>query len=359
MKYYILLLGLCLLGCNNQPSKQKKESDNWNCEVDTSMCIASGALSKLDIEISKRSIYYWKTTFNLSDWDNEFLITHDIERIYLRLFDVAYKFDYDGEQKSVPIATTKFRCKIPDNVEIVPVAYITQEAIRNNPEFHEVLYKRIKAMATKHGFKNFKEIQLDCDWTKSTRDKFFGLCQNMRNLLRADSILLSATIRLHQLRDSVPPVDRGVLMLYNTGSIYDSETENSILSYEDVEPYLKSKIQYNLLLSLAYPTYSWSIAIRNDKFLCILHQTDFSNDKLYQYVWNNTFKVKEYHILENHEMFEDDLIRKESPSFDEISKVKKLVTERITSSMEGSVIYHLDHNGLSRFTPNEIDKILE
>ncbi|WP_320981709.1 hypothetical protein [Parabacteroides goldsteinii] len=359
MRYYILLLGLFLLGCKNQPSKQEKESDSWNSEVDTCMCIASGTLSNLDIEVPKRSIYYWKTTFNLSDWDNEFLITHDIERIYLRLFDVAYKFDYDGEQKSVPIATTKFQSEIPDNLEVVPVIYITQEAIRNNPEFHELLYKRIKAMATKHGFKNFKEIQLDCDWTNSTRDKFFGLCQNMCNLLHVDSISLSATIRLHQLRDSVPPADCGVLMLYNTGSIYDSETRNSILSYEDVEPYLKSEIKYNLPLSLAYPAYSWSIATRNNKFLCILHQTDFSNDSLYQYAWNNTFKVKEYHNLENHSMYEGDLIRKETPSFDEIKKVKRLVTKQISSSFEGSIIYHLDHNGLSRFTPNEIDKILK
>lgn len=122
---------------------------------------------------------------------------------------------------------------------------------------------------------------------------------------------------------------------------------------------MKSKIEYNLPLSLAYPTYSWSIATRNDKFFCILHQTDFSNDSLYQYVWNNTFKVIKYHILERHGMFKEDLIRKESSSFDEISKVKKLVTEQITSPIEGSVIYHLDHNGLSRFIPNEIDKILE
>lgn len=340
MKYYILLLGLFLLGCNNQAHETDLDKQKLT-------------------EAHKRGIYYWKTTFRLSDWDKEFLSTHDIERIYLRLFDVAYRFDNDGEQKSVPIATTKFQCEIPDNVEIVPVVYITQEAIRNNPEFHKVLYKRIKAMATKHGFKNFKEIQLDCDWANSTRNQFFGLCQNMRNLLRADSISLSATIRLHQLRDSVPPVDRGVLMLYNTGSIYDSETENSILSYEDVEPYLKSKIEYNLPLSLAYPTYSWSIATRNDKFLCILHQTDFSNDSLYQYAWNNTFKVIESHTLERHYMLKEDLIRKESPLFDEIYKVKRLVTKQITSPIEESVIYHLNHNGLSRFTSDEINKILE
>lgn len=219
MKYYILLLGLCLFGCGYQSNK----TENINKQGQT--------------KAHKRSVYHWKTTYSLSNWDKEFLTIHDIDRIYLRLFDVAYKYDYDGKQKSVPIATTKFQSEIPNNIEIVPVVYITQEAIRNDSEFHVLLYKRIKAMATKHGFKNFKEIQLDCDWANSTRNKFFGLCQNMRNLLRADSISLSATIRLHQLRDSVPPVDSGVLMLYNTGSIYDSETENSILSYKDVKPY--------------------------------------------------------------------------------------------------------------------------
>lgn len=45
----LLLLGLCLLSCNNQSSKQVKESDSWISEVDTSICIEIGTLSDLDL----------------------------------------------------------------------------------------------------------------------------------------------------------------------------------------------------------------------------------------------------------------------------------------------------------------------
>lgn len=337
MRYLVLLLGLCMMGCGNQNGLVgEKRSD----------------------EANKHGIYYWKTVFDLSDWDKNFLREHDVERIYLRLFDVAYEYDNDGAQKSVPVATVRFKGKIPDRIEIVPVVYITQEAIRNDPDFHELLYKRIKAMAAKHGFTNLKEIQLDCDWTRSTRDKFFGLCQHMRALMLADSVSLSATIRLHQLKDSVPPVDRGVLMLYNTGSIYDPETENSILSYDDVAPYLKTEISYKLPLSLAYPAYSWGIAMRDDKFMCILHQTDFSDDNLYRYTRDSIFEVRRYHDLEGHAMSKGDLIRLERPSFNEIEEVRNLAIKQIVSPIESSIIYHLDSMELSRFTSEEIDKIL-
>lgn len=309
--------------------------------------------------ICKSGIYYWKTIFCLSDWDKEFLRTHDIDRIYLRLFDVVYTTDYDGKQKSAPIATILFEDRTPQDIEIIPVVYITQDAIKNNPDFHELLYKRIKAMASKHGFKNFKEIQLDCDWTKGTRRNFFELCRNMCKLLHANGVKLSATIRLHQLKDAVPPVDCGVLMLYNTASVYDPTTHNSILSYRDVEPYIKAKVEYGLPLFFAYPTYSRSIVMRNNRFQYLLYQTDFGNNSLYQYKGNNFYKVKRVHVLEKHYMFEGDIIRRDVSLYGEIRRVKELVSTHIASPFMGSIVYHLDSMELSKFTHTQIEKILK
>ena len=183
-----------------------------------------------------RGIYYWKTVFELTSSDSLFLQQHQINRLYLRFFDVDYDTDLDGVDKSLPIATTRFRSSAPQGVEIVPVVYITNAAITRDPHFGTLLYERIQAMAKSHGLGPIREIQLDCDWNNSTRPNFFRLCQDMTDLAHADSVAVSSTIRLHQLKSEAPPVDRGVLMVYNTGSLHNADAKNSILDVDDVKP---------------------------------------------------------------------------------------------------------------------------
>ena len=124
-------------------------------------------------------------------------------------------------------------------------------------------------MAKRNKIRDIHEIQVDCDWTESTQVSFFKLCEVLRDMLHKDGIKLSATIRLHQLKKECPPVDCGVLMLYNTGSLYNPDG-NSILNYKDVEPYLKTELEYALPLDFAFPVYSWGIWMRKGEFKSIL-----------------------------------------------------------------------------------------
>lgn len=73
-------------------------------------------------------------------------------------------------------------------------------------------------------------------------------------------IKLSSTIRLHQLAQTPPDVDYGVLMYYNTGNFKDYKTEISILDIKDVKPYLKYLKSYDLPLTLGLPVYEWNVA---------------------------------------------------------------------------------------------------
>ena len=237
-------------------------------------------------------VYYWKTVFKLSEPEKQFLKEHKVEKLYLRSFDVDYDVDYDGYQKSIPIATTRFVSEIPENVEVIPVVYISQSAVKKDHQFAKVLYERIKAMGKRNRFEDkIWEIQLDCDWTSGSRESFFSLCREVVDIAHKDGIEVSATIRLHQLKQTVPPVDRGVLMLYNTGSLYRKETKNSILSYSDVAPYLKGKINYEMPLSLAFPIYGWAVLFRNNQFAAILHHTDFGDQTLYKEMGNDRYQV--------------------------------------------------------------------
>lgn len=301
-------------------------------------------------------IYHWKTELSLSNWEKEFIKKHNIQKLYLRIFDVDYDFDM---KMPLPIATTTFSHPVPQDIEVIPVIYITQEAINGweSSKYDAKFYKRILAMAKRNGFENFKEIQLDCDWNSSTEKGFFNLCQNLRALAKKDGKIISATIRLHQLNKKAPPVDRGVLMLYNTGSLNNAETENSILDDKDVKPYLKEDISYPLPLSFAYPTFGWAIQMSGSHFVAILRHTDFSDTNLYSKEDRNLYRVMKNHYLKDKLLSQGDLIRIETSDIDEIKKVQELVGKRIKRKY-GNIIYHLDSLNLSGYTNDEINTIL-
>ena len=297
-----------------------------------------GCSNVSDIAVEpKNSIYHWKTTFDINDSEAEFLKKHNIERIYVKMYDVATEHNFLlGKSDIVPIATTKFVSAIPDNVEIIPVVYITIEALRamsgREAELAELIVERTLAMCRYNKCGKIRELQLDCDWTSLTKEIYEKLCGIVRKSLRAKNIDLSITVRLHQLRESAPPADRGVLMLYNTGQLKSPKTKNSILDIADAKPYLKST-KYPIPLDYAYPAFGWGVKFQKDKFVAIV--TD-----------------------EDTKVSGDEYIRHERASASEILKVKALVEDKLGKPQSGNILYHLDEKQLKNYTDDEIAQIL-
>lgn len=283
-------------------------------------------------------IYYWKTMFELNDAERGFLKEHQVKRLYLRLFDVVpAENGARHEFEVVPNATIVFREPMPEGVEIVPVVYITLDALRliNSPihNYAGIITQRILNMADFNELGTIHEIQLDCDWTQQTQDGYFAFCQAMKDELKPYGIQLSCTIRLWQLACACPPVDRGVLMLYNTGTITNPNTNNSILDVEDVKAYLKGEA-YDLPLGLAYPTYSWYVWFRNDKYMGLFH--DQPGKKIEA----------------------GDVVRYEHVSFNELQQLDSLVRLKLPGADQAPIIlYHLDSANLSNYTNDEIRQI--
>jgi hypothetical protein len=195
------------------------------------------------------------------------------------------------------------------------------------------------------------EVQIDCDWTESTESQYFHLLDEMRYIMHAQGIQLSATIRLHQLRSAAPPVDKGVLMLYNTGSFKHPDTQNSILSYEDARPYLKKALRYNLHLDYAFPNFGWGIWFRNNTFQAILHQQDFTNDTLYEQISDTHFRViKDHCVQEGYWLQRGDIIRKEVA---EMAVIEQLKQQLPFDKQTSVIMYHLDENNLNNYTHDE------
>ena len=311
---FTLLLAIVLAACETQPSN---------------LSLKSAAIGN--------SIYYWRTTFELTATDKAFLQRHDIRRIYLRMFDVAAELDLDNDTyEAVPIATTRFDSEIPDSIEIVPTVYITLEALRamqgEEEKYAELIVERLRAMASYNGCGKIREMQFDCDWTASTRTSYTTLCRTARERLHRDTIALSATIRLHQLAEEAPPVDYGVLMLYNTGALKNPETRNSILDIADVRPYLR-KGKYAIPLDYAYPVFGWGVLFHDGKFQRIVSRP------------------------EEETLGEGDTIRVERPNRYVILAAKQLVEEALGAPARGNILYHLDKEQLKHYSDDEIAKI--
>jgi hypothetical protein len=321
---FLTLLSLAGVGCTPTPQAGKQQN------VTTEQRSPSNG------------IYYWKTVFQLNETERDFLEEHHVKRLYLRFFDVvpadkSIKSDFDFE--AVPNATIAFKDAVPDNVEIIPVVYITIDALRliigSRYDYAGLITERILNMADFNELGAIKEVQLDCDWTQQTQDGYFALCQAVKDKLEPYGIQLSCTIRLWQLACACPPVDRGALMLYNTGSITNPNTQNSILDLNDVSVFLKDKA-YGIPLDYAYPTYSWYVWFRNNQYMGLFHELP-ENDTMIQ---------------------ASDVVRHEQVSFDELRALDSLVRLRMPEADSASVIlYHLDSTNLSNYTTDEICQI--
>ena len=219
-----------------------------------------------------RGIYYWKTDFVITPSDSAFLSAHRIDRIYLRFFDVILSNKaITGYTGPVPNATVTFSSPKPESIEIVPVVFITLEALKDmtvsgrTGESAGKIFSRIDAMCRSHGLGPLREIQIDCDWTITTRRSYFDFLSTLRNLAHDQRLQLSTTIRFHQLTQPVPPADRGVLMVYNTGDVTRLDCEKPILNLDDVKPYVHHLDDYHLPLSAAYPLFTWRVLFRGGK----------------------------------------------------------------------------------------------
>lgn len=233
------------------------------------------------------SVYYWRTTLRLSDRENEWLQQNRIGKLYLRLFDVTVQGD-----GAMPQATLSIEGDLPKDVEIIPTVFIEEPVMRQESDLSALaqkLVQRVAQMGETHGF-SFQELQVDCDWTARSQDLYFSFLQAIRQ--HQPSWRLSATIRLHQLAMTPPPVDYGALMLYNTGDFRKANADrNPILDRRDVGPYMKYLPDYDLPLCAAYPNFSWPLLFSGDDFKGILYGVDMNDSTLFHRLNDREYDV--------------------------------------------------------------------
>lgn len=278
-----------------------------------------------------RSVYYWSTTLNMDSVKTAFMRNYDISRMYIRYFDVVA----DQSGRAVPNATLKFATDVPQGIDIVPTVFVMPECLRQDrSRLASLIVKRVVQMNETNDVYNVKEIQIDCDWTQSTRQLYAEFMQAMMRECHSRHLKLSSTIRLHQLAQTPPPADRGVLMMYNTGDATDIRCHKPILDMHDAVPYLPRLNDYKLKLSTAYPIFTWRILFRGGRFVGFIH-----NDG-------------EYPILPS------DSIALRQPSAADIIEAVNVIGSRRPDANNEIILFDLNNHNINRLKHKDYEKIL-
>lgn len=213
------------------------------------------------------SFYYWKTTFSLDQVERETLKNFEVRKLYIRYFDVGLK-----NGTAVPITPIVFKDAMP-LLEVVPVIYIKNEVVLSEQlDVKKLAHQLIDFVQQINDRNNIdsQEIQLDCDWTLTSKERFFALIEQLH---KETEMKISATIRLHQVKfaskTGIPNVDRGVLMYYNMGRIA-SDSLNSIYDRQIAQKYTGGLKDYPLPLDYALPIYSWVVHSRKDQVVRLI-----------------------------------------------------------------------------------------
>lgn len=294
------------------------------------LALLASACGRTDGGGSRRSVYYWSTVLDIDSTKQAFIDRHGISRMYVRYFDVVA-----GEDGSpVPNATLRFGTGVPQGVEVVPAVYIVNECMAaDTAGLAGLILKRILQMNATNDIGGVKEIQIDCDWTRRTRQRYFGFLRTLRAMAAERGVKVSATIRLHQLAEGAPPVDRGVLMMYNTGDFTDISCQKPILDTRAAAPYLRHLAGYGLKLAAAYPIYSWRILFRGGRYVGIMHRDD------------------DLPVLPG------DSIVTRAPSLDDITTAAEAVGSRRPDANSEIILFDLSRQNATRFKPDDYEKI--
>ena len=203
------------------------------------------------------SVYYWKTFFRLEAPAQQFLQDYHIQRLYVRYCDIILR-----EGEAVPDAPVEMDTTHLKGKEIVPVIYIKNEVFLNREVSVEQLSERLSqyiAQINRTYKLSVSEVQLDCDWSLKSRERYFEFVQRFK---AQNPYRLSATIRLHQVKyhhtTGIPPVEEGVLMYYNMGKI-TATGANAIYDRATAQKYLSALRDYPLPLRVALPVFCWGV----------------------------------------------------------------------------------------------------
>ena len=310
-----------------------------------------------------RGFYHWKTSLQLDTQENQWLEKLHIEKLYVHFFDIDYDFTL---RQAIPKGVVSI-VSVPKQ-KIIPTVFITNRTIQqlNDAEIRilaQNILLKINALCQEKRI-DYQEIQIDCDWSKTTKSRYFLLLHSLKKRLSKNTAL-SATIRLHQIKfadiTGIPPVDRGLLMCYNVDDWRNEQTRNSIFDAQVVEKYIHDFEHYQIPLDLAMPVFSQTIVYRNHHFLVFLNNKADEDLKKANFLENtsktHTFIAKKDTLIWGFSFRKGDIFRAESPDFEGQTMIAQRLIKHFDNDSINFLLYHLDSSILAPFTHEKLENL--
>jgi hypothetical protein len=345
-----------------------------------------GFLSSCSQGGCERAFYYWKAA-PPSERELGLLRELSVGKLYLRAFDI----DEEGAAVGASRLGAGEIAELSRGLVLVPVVYIVNGYFAGaSPGSGTlpaagVLAKDLAARLESGGWLagGRAELQVDCDWTPSTRDAYFSFLKALRDALhgatreaahdalREEAELnvprLSVTIRLHQAKDratnGIPPVERGMLMAYNLLNPADAGGRSAILDLETLKAYLPSLGDYPLPLDLALPAWSWVSQFEGSRFIGLIPDPGAPGELRvgpYEDLGGGRYRARERGLLAGRTVEAGDLFFIDESRVEKTLEAAKLLAGSFPREGRSLALYHLDWEGLRAFSggsPGSMSKI--
>jgi len=308
------------------------------------------------------SFYFWKTVYELNPVEKRYFDSLGCKKLYVRIMDVD-----GGDNGPVPVSPISFKEAIPNEVQLVPVVFIVNEVLKmqNNKQLDDLAAKivyYVKGKVEQSGKMGVDELQIDCDWTRTTRDKYFYLLQRIRANTYLKNKQISATLRLHQLKNQkssgVPPVNRVMLMCYNMGNLRKYGTQNSILEQDELEKYLGDNLtRYPMPIDVGLPIFSWAVVFRQKQYIGIakkLQRDTLDNKTLFKANGNSLYTL--LNDMPSLGLKRGDEVRWENIPMEKLQAAASYIEQYISSDTVNIIYFHLDQQTLKHYTHETLEK---
>jgi hypothetical protein len=318
------------------------------------------------------AFHHWKSQLQLSDFERNYCQSVNAKTLYLRLFDV----DAAARSFAEPIAELHFLATdLRAFDSIIPTVFITNRTLINTDatkidSLTALIFQKIRTI-TEGGMDNNKTsaLLIDCDWTATTKDKFFQLIQQLKTLSDKP---ITTTIRLHQVKfkdkTGVPPADKGLLMAYNTGDISNPKTQNSILDITVLKAYIADLGTYPLPLDVALPIFSWGIVKRDGQAVQLVPHSskDFlvkngadTEGSSFQEKSNKEIEILKNGYYNGLYLYADDVIKIEEVSLNDLKRAADLLSQYINNPHITVSFFSLDSVNLSRYASKDVLNLVQ
>jgi hypothetical protein len=304
-------------------------------------------------------MYYWKSADFEYSYRIDSTLNHlKVSKVFVKLFEV----EMDSVLGPVPASVSEvglWRLRSDEDVkkniparQVIPVVFIRNEVLKYKKLDVALLADQIvkfaygKASTYWNRDVKFDELQIDCDWTESTAQRYHELIAAIKQKYQGK---VSITLRLYPYKFpdkmGVPPADRAVLLCYNLLLPSQSGTKNSILDIDVLHDYLDGTDAYPLPLDVALPIYQMSYLFRNNAFEQTVDWHPKTSEIRYDSLGNGVFRIRENGWHKSTLYRVGDLIEVEEISTELLDEAVRLVKKEVELKDTATIsFFHLDHD---------------